>query len=198
MNIYQKLVEVRKSIDGFTKDASGYGYKYVSGSQVLSKIKKTMDNQGIILETHLTSPIVTPSPKGFLITSPMKMIWVNAEKPEDKIIIDWFMTGEQKDPSQGLGSGLTYSERYFLLKFFSIATDEDDPDKLKANDDTELKKQLIKKHKGDKTKAKAEYEKIKAKEKIKETVKQDDVKDEFDKDMENYIEGKFEMAGDKS
>ena len=29
---------------------------------------------------------------------------------------------------KGLGSALTYAERYFLLKYFHIATDEDDID----------------------------------------------------------------------
>ncbi len=168
-NIYQKLVEVRKSIPGFSKDATGYGYKYVSGTQVLSGIKTKMDELGVILETHLKEVIVEKSPKGYMVNAPMTMIWVNAEKPEDRVVVDWFMAGEQKDPSQALGSGLTYSERYFLLKFFSVPTDEDDPDKPKDNgngkvkvDDAELKRQLVKKHNGDKAAAKAEYDSIKA------------------------------------
>jgi len=175
MNIYQKLVEVRKSVEGFTKDATGYGYKYVSGSQVLSSIKDKMDELGVVLETHLTGAIIGNSNKGYIVSSPVKMIWVNAEKPEDKITVDWFMAGEQKDPSQALGSGLTYSERYFLLKYFGIPTDEDDPDKAKPTNGknpepktepkpedeyTILKKELMKKYKGDAVKAKAEFDKI--------------------------------------
>jgi len=128
LNIYQKLVEVRKSIDGFKKDATGYGYKYVSGTQVLTSIKTKMDELGIILEPHLIHPVVEKSDRGYLADAEMKMVWVNADKPEDRIEIDWYMTGEQKDPSQAFGSGLTYSERYFLLKFFNVPTDEDDPD----------------------------------------------------------------------
>lgn len=192
MNIYQKLVEVRKNINGFSRDASGYGYKYVSGSQVLSKIKDTMDKQGIILETHLVNPTVSASGKGTLVTSQMKMIWVNAEKPEDKIIVDWFMAGEQKDASQALGSGLTYSERYFLLKFFGVATDEDDPDKIpdkttskvepKSDPDIELKKQLVKKHNGDKAAAKKEYDEIKS---------GVETEERLDADMENYLRDKL-------
>lgn len=138
-NIYQKLVEVRKNIEKFSKDAEGYWYKYVSGSQVLSTIKKDLDCEEIILETHLTGATVAESKKGYLVSSPVKFIWVNAEKPEDKIEIQWFMTGEQKDPSQAFGSGLTYAERYFLLKFFGIPTDEDDPDKL-ITDNKEINK----------------------------------------------------------
>ena len=127
-NIYQKLVEVRKSIDSFNKDSTGYGYKYVSGSQVLSAIKGAMDKEGVILATNLISPVVGQSSKGWMVNSKVTMIWINADKPEDRLEVSWFMAGEQKDPSQAFGSALTYMERYFLLKFFGIPTDEDDPD----------------------------------------------------------------------
>jgi len=185
MNIYQKIVEVRKSIEGFTKDATGYGFKYVSGAQVLGNIKSKMDELGIVLEPHLTAPVVGNSSKGYVVSSPMKMIWINSDKPEDRTEVSWFMTGEQKDPSQAFGSGLTYAERYFLLKYFGIPTDEDDPDKnvdpnaksknvntsktvakkpVKDEDDSALKKALMEKHKGDTIKAKAEYDRIKKEE----------------------------------
>jgi len=179
MNIQQKLVEVKKSIDSFKKDASGYGYKYVPGSQILKEIKPKMDELGILLEQHLIYPVVTQTPKGFMVTSQMKMIWVNAEKPEDRIVVDWYCAGEQKDPSQALGSALTYSERYFLLDYLGIPRDEDDPDKLlangnktavkaeskptpkpKADPDTQLKKELMEQYKGDKEAAKKEYMRI--------------------------------------
>src|SRR5690606_6435660 len=39
-----------------------------------------------------------------------------------------FGANGQNDWEKGLGSALTYGERYFLLKFFHIATDEDDID----------------------------------------------------------------------
>ena len=91
-----------------------------------------MDALGILLEQHLIYPMVTQTPKGFMVTSQMKMIWVNAEKPEDRIIIDWYCAGEQKDPSQALGSALTYSERYFLLDYLGIPRDEDDPDSFQT------------------------------------------------------------------
>jgi len=132
LNIYQKLVEVRKGIAKFTKDTDGYNFRYVSGTQVLSAIKKDLDKHGIILEQHLTYPEVD----GTLVRSPMKMVWVNADNPTDRIEIAWFMVGRQKDPSQGFGSGLTYSERYFMLKFFNIPTDDDDPDKNKGKGKT--------------------------------------------------------------
>ena len=72
LNIYQKLIEVRKKIGTLNKDTSGYGFKYASGSQVLGKIKEEMDNQGIVLEPHLISPMVNET-NGY-VDSPMKML----------------------------------------------------------------------------------------------------------------------------
>ncbi|MDZ4994794.1 recombinase, partial [Clostridium perfringens] len=50
MNLWQKLIEVRKEIENFTKDTKGFGYQYVSGSQVLSKIRPKMDELGVLLK----------------------------------------------------------------------------------------------------------------------------------------------------
>jgi ERF superfamily len=142
LNIYQKLVEIRKSIDVFIKDTEGYGYKYVSGSQVLHKIKAKMDELGVLLIPHVLNQRYetfdytvwdkkTQEEKqktDFIVSGDMKYIWVNAENPEDRIEIPWQYMGQQDDISKAFGSGLTYTERYFLLKFFGVPTDEDDPD----------------------------------------------------------------------
>jgi len=142
LNIYQKLVEIRKSIDVFTKDTEGFGYKYVSGSQVLHKIKSKMDELGVLLipyvlnQKHETFDYTVWDKQAkaekqktdFIVNGDMKYVWVNADNPEDKIEIHWQYMGQQDDISKAYGSGLTYSERYFLLKFFGVPTDEDDPD----------------------------------------------------------------------
>jgi hypothetical protein len=149
MNIYQKIVEIRKSIDVFEKDAKGHNYKYVSGAQVLGKIKSKMDELGVVLEPHLLNQshhLHTYKTKyseitDFVVTGDMKMIWINADEPTDKIEIAWQMAGQQDDISKALGSGLTYSERYFLLKYFGVPTDEDDPDAKKKQETPKPKKQ---------------------------------------------------------
>lgn len=142
MNLYQKLVEVRKSVDFFTKDTQGYGYKYVSGSQVLKKIKGKMDELQVLLipevlnQNHTTFDYKVYDKEtkkerektDFIVTADMKYVWVNAENPEERIEIPWQTMGQQDDISKAFGSGLTYSERYFLLKFFGVPTDEEDPD----------------------------------------------------------------------
>jgi hypothetical protein len=142
LNIYQKLVEIRKSIDVFTKDTEGFGYKYVSGSQVLHKIKAKMDELGVLLiprindQSHKTFDYTVwdkqakqeKSKTDFIVFGSMTYTWVNAENPEDRIEIPFQYMGQQDDISKAFGSALTYSERYFLLKFFGVPTDEDDPD----------------------------------------------------------------------
>lgn len=142
LNLYQKLVEIRKSIDVFKKDTQGFGYSYVSGSQVLGKIKNKMDELQILLipevlnQKHETFDYKVWDKKeqrekdktDFIVTADMNYIWVNAENPEEKIEIPWQTMGQQDDISKAFGSGLTYSERYFLLKFFGVPTDEEDPD----------------------------------------------------------------------
>jgi hypothetical protein len=137
LNIYQKLVEIRKAIDKFVKDAHGHKFDYVSGAQVLGKIKAKMDEMGVILEPHLVEyhhdvheylNQYNKPKKDFIVWGSMMMTWVNAEDPKDRAEVKWQMAGQQDDLSQALGSGLTYAERYFLLKSFNVPTDQDDPD----------------------------------------------------------------------
>ncbi|PSL41744.1 ERF superfamily protein [Salsuginibacillus halophilus] len=128
MNIHQKLVEIRKSIDTFTKDTKGHQYEYVSGSQVLSKIKGKMDELGVLLEPEVKQVQHDTTGKSPVVHGEMVYTWVNADKPDDRIEKKWMLFGQQADVSKAFGSALTYSERYFLLKYFGIPTDDDDPD----------------------------------------------------------------------
>ena len=140
LNIQQKLVEVRKSIHGFNKDTKGFGFEYVSGSQILRAIKGKMDELGVLLiprvdydtlhwEKHEYTTKKGEKKLDFIITMKMKYTWVNAEDPEDKIEIDWICIGQQTDDiAKAVGTAMTYNERYFLLKFLGLPTDEDDAD----------------------------------------------------------------------
>lgn len=140
MNIYQKIVEVRKSIEGFSKDKKSYGYEYVSGNQILRGIKGKMDELGLMLIPNLDydtfkwekHEYVTSKGKealDFIVEARMTYIWINAENPEEKIEVPWICVGQQTDDiSKAMGTAMTYNERYFLLKFFGLPTDEDDAD----------------------------------------------------------------------
>ena len=68
----------------------------------------------------------------YLVQAEMEYTWINNENPEEKIVVPWVFVGSQSDPSQAFGSGLTYAARYFLLRFFSVATDELDPNNWRS------------------------------------------------------------------
>ena len=140
MNIQQKIVEIKKSIHGFNRDTKGFGFEYVSGSQILRAIKGKMDELGVLLiprvdydtlhwEKHEYTTKKGEQKLDFIITMKMKYTWVNAEDPQDKIEIDWVCIGQQTDDiAKAVGTAMTYNERYFLLKFLGLPTDEDDAD----------------------------------------------------------------------
>jgi hypothetical protein len=56
----------------------------------------------------------------------MRFTWVDCETGEKDENL--FGANGQNGWDKGVGSAFTYAERYFLLKYFHIATDEDDID----------------------------------------------------------------------
>ena len=135
LNIYQRIIEIKKSIDFFKKDSKSYNYEYVSGTQILTKIKAKMDEFGVVLEPHISHTegkyfLYEKENKkpSYIIDMPMTYHWVNCDDPKDRAICEWYLFGQQDDISKAFGSALTYSERYFLLKYFGIPTDDLDPD----------------------------------------------------------------------
>jgi hypothetical protein len=146
LNLYEKIIEVRKCIAGFNKDKKSFGYDYVSGNQVLGKVKEKMDELGLILspschscnheEFHYsvtkydkdTKQKETTDKTDFVVWGEMRYTWIDASKPEERFCESWQYYGQQDDISKAFGSALTYSERYYLLKFFGVPTDKDDPD----------------------------------------------------------------------
>jgi hypothetical protein len=138
MSIYKKLLEIQKQVRGLGKDKKSgqgsFGYEYVTGAKILEMIKPIMNEQGLILKQevlNLENSIETyKTNKGekteVLSKASLLFTWVDVEtgeKDENKFAANG-MNGFDK----GLGSALTYAERYFLLKYFHIPTDEDDID----------------------------------------------------------------------
>ena len=137
MNVIQKIIECRKTIDKVIKDTQGFGYSYVSGSQLLEKIRPKMDELGLFLKIETTnkewSTFDYKNSKGedktdFVVTADIKYTWINADEPTDILECEFSLLGQQDDISKAFGSGLTYAERYFILKNLQAPTDSDDPD----------------------------------------------------------------------
>ena len=144
MNIYKKLLAVQKELKGLSKDKKSFNYDYVTGNKLLGFIKPIMNEQGLILKQEVTKVeterIQYKTSKGtekdeVLYKVWQKFTWIDIETG-DKDENEFFSSG-MNEFEKGLGSALTYAERYFLLKYFHIATDEDDID----NSDRKAKEQ---------------------------------------------------------
>ena len=70
----------------------------------------------------------------FIVEMDLNYTWINADKPEEQYEVSYHAYGQQNDISQAHGTALTYAERYFLMKFFNIPTDEDDADAKQKQD----------------------------------------------------------------
>ena len=142
MNIYEKLIEVRKEVPYLKKENKGTQYNYVSSSQVLANCKAKMDELKLLLIPTVTGHKVSESTVEFydkeghvnkrtttyFTELDLSMTWVNAEDPKETISCPWYGQGVDIAGEKGVGKALTYAEKYFMLKFFNIPTDKDDPD----------------------------------------------------------------------
>ena len=144
MNLFLKLVELRSRVEGFYKDTKSFGYKYVSGQQVLDKINPIMNELKLLFlpksaihrgwEKHEYTNKKNEELLDFIVEGSLDYVWINAENPEEMWEIKWQYYGSQNDISKAFGSALTYSERYLLLKSLGLPTDEEDPDGKDTND----------------------------------------------------------------
>lgn len=151
LNLYQKLAKIRKPVEVLQTNRQGHHYTYVDEELILSKITGLMSKYGVSLYPsivpgtmmvepyHYTKTSATKDGNIFetqvnelLVHGDMTWTWVNNETPKEKIVVPWAYVASQADGSQAFGSGLTYAARYFLLKYFNVATTSDDPDNWRS------------------------------------------------------------------
>lgn len=139
MSIYKKLHDIQIQTRGFGKDSQGMNYRYVSGTKVLNHIRALMDSLGLILKQEIVDiensrqdyHTSQGKPKSEILSKvSMRFTWVDVETGEKDENL--FGANGQNDWDKGVGSALTYAERYFILKYFHIPTDEDDIDNPEA------------------------------------------------------------------
>ena len=143
MNVFQKINEVKKCVQSFSKDSSTSGkgaYKYTSGSQVLGAIKETMENIGLLFlpvrtelrgwNTFEYTNSYGDQKTDFIVDGKIHYRWINIDDPNDCLDVEFDIYGQQNDISKAFGSALTYTERYALLKSLGVPTDEEDPDRV--------------------------------------------------------------------
>ncbi|MFZ7947187.1 MULTISPECIES: ERF family protein [Bacillaceae] len=131
-NIIQKLVELRKTVTYLQKDAIGPQFQYVSSSAVLGALREKMDELGLMLFPRVVNKkcTVTIDQKGrnnYFTELDIDFTWVDQDS-WDQVVIPFYAQGIDLAGEKGVGKALSYAEKYFLLKQFNIATDQDDPD----------------------------------------------------------------------
>lgn len=148
LNLWQKLAKVRSIADVIAKNKSGYGYRYVSEDEVQAKVKAGLDKYHLFLYPEPDEQSFSIERRDFIkkkydkatqshIDDPQSEYcvrgWVhykivNNDNPAETLTVPWPLAASQTDDAQAVGSAFTYNDRYFLMKFFGIATPEDDPD----------------------------------------------------------------------
>lgn len=151
LNLVQKLAKIRAISDVVSKEKKGFNYTYADITTILANITAGMKkygvslipsivpgtadvNQNVVVNTKFdkTGKAYDNTATEMLVKAEMVFKWVNDEDPTDCIEVPWFVTGSQSDPSQALGSGLTYCTRYFLCNYFQIAQSDSDVDTYRS------------------------------------------------------------------
>ena len=156
------LFEFSKEIDLGEHILLGKGEERTGGRQRPSIVSDAFE--AVIAAIYLdggiepaTKHIMRFLPKDFKTTRPASFVdyktilqEVVQKNPEERVDVPWVTIGQQADSSQAFGSGLTYSMRYFLLKYFNIVTPDDDVDNWRskqraaeAAEDLAIAKQII-------------------------------------------------------
>lgn len=174
LNLIQKLAKIRAISDVVSKEKRGYNYSYADITSILAKITTGMKKYGVSLipqivpgtanveQNVVTNTKFDKTGKAYdntvtemLVSADMVFKWVNDENPDECIEVPWFVTGSQSDPSQALGSGLTYCTRYFLCNYFQIAQADSDVDayrskqkEAEASEDKAIAEEIVAKFDG--------------------------------------------------
>ena len=129
-----KLLEMQRRVDKVVKDGKNQSDKYdfASDENVLDTFRPLMDELGLLLIPEINGADIhegtTRSGTARYMTElHMTMRWIDTETGE-KFDVPWYAQGVDLAGEKGVGKALTYGEKYFLLKFFHVATKKDDPD----------------------------------------------------------------------
>lgn len=148
MNLHQKILKIADMAGVLQKTASGYSYRYVPEEDIQAKVTAGLQKYGVMLYNSIVPGTIKVVPyqyekydakiKGLkpvneiLVSADMTYTWVNVDKPEEKLETTWALVGQMEDAAQAMGAGLTYGNRYYLMKQLQLATTESDPDNYRS------------------------------------------------------------------
>lgn len=152
--LFTKLLNIQKTVNGIMKDKQTYSYNYATGDKVLNIIRPLMNEEGLILVQEVDEVENTivdykagreQKDKREILSSVKQVFkWIDCDTGFEYPVK--FHANGMNEFEKGLGSALTYAERYFLLKFFHIPTDKDDvdnPDRKKEDQEREEEKNRL-------------------------------------------------------
>ena len=159
LSLHQKILKIADMAGVLQKSASGYSYKYVPEEDIQAKVTAGMQKYGVMLYNSIVPGTMNVIPWRYekydpknkvnkpvnevIVSADMTYTWINVDNPEERVETTWAFVGQMEDAAQALGAGLTYANRYYLMKQLQLATTESDPDnyrsKQKEADEYELK-----------------------------------------------------------
>lgn len=132
--IYDKLLEMQRRVDKVVRDGKNTSDKYdfASDENVLDTFRPIMDELGLLLIPAITAAALhegttRSGTARYLTEVTFSMIWHDVRSGEE-LTVPWYAQGVDLAGEKGVGKAATYAEKYFLLKFFHVATKKDDPD----------------------------------------------------------------------
>ena len=133
LNIYQRLVKARSLMStvvmtGWNKFQS---YTYASSSDILTVIKKGMDEAGVLMTTRIinhkeeciTAIVQDKEKQSLKISLEIEYRFINIDLPNEVEIFMWPVTYIETTPSEaikGYAKAMTYAQKYFLVQQFLL------------------------------------------------------------------------------
>ena len=133
MPLGNKLIKIRELVMYMQKKKAGQNNKYVEVSEILVKIMPEMNRLGILLYTKIENGSTNADSRvekdikgndktkyNFYVTGDLTYVFYDIHSKETIDVPFYASAKNISDPAQALGSGITYSKRYFLCEFFNI------------------------------------------------------------------------------
>lgn len=126
--VYSKMAQVMAEVESVKKSAHNdySNYDYATEADILEAIRGSLVKHKLIVVPSVlhASTENEAIEKGFVTFLQMQFRIIDTENPESFLAIDWYGTGWDTT-DKGAYKAMTGAVKYFLLKTFLIATNDD-------------------------------------------------------------------------
>jgi len=133
VNIYQRLIEVKKAVPYLQKDKyiqiGQGGYKAISHDKVSSGVRDALNDQGIVPIPTVIGHTEEKLGNVFKASVVVEVTFVNAENPDEKVVCQ--MPGSALDKGdKAYGKAVSIATKYVYLKVLQIETGVNDEERV--------------------------------------------------------------------